>query len=76
MREVSTVAAYRDRWHITGRRAIGTEADVASVEQEGQRQRAQTAAERAVAISRAETDPQQSGPSPEVEVMVQRGVER
>ena len=76
MREVATVAAYRDRWHITGRRAIGAGGDVRSIEQKGQRQRAQAAAERAVAISRAETDPQQSGPGPEVEVKVQRGVER
>ena len=76
MQEVSTVAAYRDRWHITGRRTIGAEGDVRSIEQEGQRQRAQAAAERAVAISRAETDSQQSGSVPEVEIEVQRGVER
>jgi len=76
MREVSTVAAYRDRWHITGRRPVDADADAGSIEQKTQRQRAQIAIERAVAISRIETDQRQSGPVPEVEVEVQRGVER
>ncbi len=75
MREVSTIAAYRDRWHITSGRAIGTEADVSTIEQTGQRQRAQAAMKRAVAVSTAETD-RQGGPGPEVEVEMQRGVER
>jgi ATP-dependent exoDNAse (exonuclease V) alpha subunit len=76
MREVSTVAAYRDRWHITGRRVVDADADAGSIEQRTQRKRAQAAMERAAAMSRVETDQQQSGPVLEVEVEVQRGVER
>ena len=40
IREVSTVAAYRDRWHISGQSALGKQGDVSSIEQTGQRQRA------------------------------------
>jgi hypothetical protein len=75
MRELSTVAAYRDRWHITGRSALGRHANASSIEQTGQRQRAQAAAARAMAISGAEIK-QQNIPSPEVVVELQRGVER
>ena len=74
MREVSTIAAYRDRWHITGQSALGKQGDVSSIEQTGQRQRAQAAAARAMAISSAVLE-QQSSLSPEVAVEVQRGVE-
>jgi conjugative relaxase-like TrwC/TraI family protein len=74
MREVSTVAAYRDRWHISGQSTLGKQGDVRSSEQGGQRQRAQTAAARAIATSGARMD-QQMGSSPEVTVEVERGVE-
>jgi hypothetical protein len=50
--EVSTVAAYRERWHISGQRDIGSQSDVGSTEQMEQRQRAQIASERAVALVR------------------------
>ena len=76
MWEVSTVAAYRDRWHLTGRRVVDADADAGSIDQKTQRQRAQIAMKRAVAISRIETDQRQSGPVPEVAVEMRRGVER
>ena len=75
LREISTVAAYRDRWHVTSQRPIGTETDVTSVEQQTQHRRARAAIERAVAISRSETT-QPAGPVPEVGLPGQRGVER
>jgi len=74
VREVSTVAAYRDRWHISGQSTLGRQGDVSSIEQTGQRQRAQAAAARAIAISGARME-QQNSPSPEAAVEVQRGVE-
>jgi hypothetical protein len=74
-REVSTVAAYRDRWHLTTQRALGAEAEVTGIEQQTQRRRAQAAIQRAVAISRADTA-QPAGPVLEVELPIQRGVER
>ena len=75
MREVSTVAAYRDRWHVTGRRPIGTEADAASIEQNTQRQRAQAAVVRAVAIGSTERE-QPTSAGIDLQVETQRGVER
>jgi hypothetical protein len=75
LREVSTVAAYRDRWQITGRRPIGDQAGVASIEQMVQYRRAQAAMERATTLGRAET-PEPVSPVLEVEIQVQRGVER
>jgi hypothetical protein len=44
MRAVSTIAAYRDCWHITSNSALGTQGDAGSIEQAGQRRRAQAAA--------------------------------
>jgi conjugative relaxase-like TrwC/TraI family protein len=73
MRELSTIAAYRDRWHVTGRSTLDKRGNV-SAEQTGQRQRAQAAVTRATAISSAELE-QQSHFSPEVAVETQRGVE-
>jgi hypothetical protein len=72
--EVSTIAAYRDRWHITGHSAVGTQGDARSTEQTGQRQRALAAAARATALSNAAPE-QQSSLTPEVAVEAQRGVE-
>ncbi len=75
LREVSTVAAYRDRWHVASARPLGAPADVSSIEQSVQYRRAQAALRRAKALGLAGmTD----APSPvvEVEVRVQKGVER
>ena len=73
IREVSTIAAYRDRWHITGHSAVGQQSDTSSIEQTRQRQRALAAATRATTISSVAL--QQSSFSPEVAVEAQRGVE-
>jgi hypothetical protein len=75
MREVSTIAAYRDRWHITGQSALGKQGDAPSTEQTDQRQRAQAAAARAIALGGTGIE-QHNFPSPEVAVEVHRGVER
>jgi conjugative relaxase-like TrwC/TraI family protein len=74
VREVSTVAAYRDRWHIAGPSPLGKQGDTSSIEQTGQYQKALAAAARATAISSAALE-QQSSLSPDVAVEVQRGVE-
>jgi hypothetical protein len=74
MRELSTLAAYRDRWNITGQSPLGKHGGVSSMEQTGQRQRAQEAAVRAMAISGAGAE-QQNDQSPGVEVEVQRGID-
>ena len=74
VREVSTVAAYRDRWHITEQRSIGAKSDVGSTEQMGQRRRALAAAERAVAISR-DAYREHASPTWEPQIEVARGVE-
>jgi len=73
VREVSTVAAYRDRWHITEQRSIGAKSDVGSTEQMGQRQRALAAAERAVAISH-DAYGERARPAWEPQIEVVRGV--
>jgi hypothetical protein len=52
MYEVSTVAAYRDRWHIIGDGGIGSPRDAASSEQTSQRRLAEGAAKRALGLSR------------------------
>ncbi|MGH8995705.1 MAG: hypothetical protein ACRDYB_06700, partial [Acidimicrobiales bacterium] len=75
LREVATVAAYRDRWHLTSQRPLDVETDVHSIEQQTQRQRAQAAMKRGVAISQTETK-QPAGLIPEVELPRGRGVER
>jgi hypothetical protein len=75
MHEVSTVAAYRDRWHIISQRAVGTDAKPESIEERGQRQRAQAAVERAVAISTAQAEPT-TGANGQVEIEARRGLER
>lgn len=75
LREVSTVAAYRDRWHVTSARPLGARADVASIEQTVQYRRAMGSIERAEALGRARmTDA--ARPVVEVERPTQRGVER
>ena len=74
VREVSTVAAYRDRWHITEQRSIGAKSDVGSTEQMSQRGRALAAAERAAAIGH-EAHGKQTSPAWEPQMEVGRGVE-
>ena len=49
--EVSTIAAYRDRWHITGPGTLGGRDDVKSTEQMIELQRALSAAVHARAIN-------------------------
>jgi conjugative relaxase-like TrwC/TraI family protein len=74
MREVSTVAAYRDRWHISGQSTLGKQSDVSISEQTSQRRRALAATARAIAISGAGME-QQNSSRPQVAVEMQRGVE-
>jgi hypothetical protein len=75
LREVSNVAAYRDRWHVTSQQPLGSERFMTSIEQSVQYRRALGAIERAKALSRTET-PKAAGPVLDVELTVQRGVER
>ena len=51
MRALSTVAAYRDRWHISGERVLGATADMTSIEQRDQRRKALAAAKRAQTLA-------------------------
>ena len=74
LREISTIAAYRDRWHITEQRSIGAKNEVESTEQMSQRRRALAAAERAVAISH-DAFGEQASPAWEHQIEVVRGVE-
>jgi conjugative relaxase-like TrwC/TraI family protein len=52
LREVATVAAYRDRWNATGRTVLPGGETAGSIERLGHYKRAKAAAERALAISR------------------------
>ena len=74
IKEVSTVASYRDRWHITGQSPVGKQGDTSSNEQTGQWQRALAAASQARAINSAALE-QQSSLNAEVAVEAQRRVE-
>ena len=51
LREVSTIAAYRDRWHITGTRTLGGRDEVKCIEQIREVQRAAAAAKHAREIT-------------------------
>jgi hypothetical protein len=75
LREVSTVAAYRDRWHITSGSPLGAQADVASIEQTVQYRRGRAAVGRAKVLGLAGMTGAAS-PVVEAEVRVQKGVER
>ena len=74
LREVSTVAAYRDRWHIEGQRPLGAAPDREDLEQTTQRKRALVAGERAKAISTDMTN-QTFNIGLDAPVGIQRGVE-
>jgi conjugative relaxase-like TrwC/TraI family protein len=73
-REVSTIAAYRERWHITGSTAIGTVSQVDGTERMSHFRRACAAAEHARAISQG-TDRRPPSVDPQVEIEVVQGVE-
>ena len=55
LREVSTVAAYRDRWHIVDQHPLDERRSASVTEQTGQRQLAQSAVIRAKALGGAQT---------------------
>jgi hypothetical protein len=68
LREVSTIAAYRDRWNIVGQRPLGAATDRENQEQIAQRKRALAAGQRAKAISTGVTDqPIDRGMEPRVD---------
>jgi conjugative relaxase-like TrwC/TraI family protein len=75
VREVSVVAAYRDRWHITSSRTLGAGSNSASTEQRVQRQRALTAARQALIIGQAQKPPTQTALGLGVQIDVGKGVE-
>jgi hypothetical protein len=75
LREVSTIAAYRDRWHFTGSRPVGSRSDDQNTEQMHQRQLAFVAAEHARAIAQ-EAAAKHPIISQGAEIDVVQGVER
>jgi conjugative relaxase-like TrwC/TraI family protein len=74
LREVSTVAAYRDRWHIEGRRPLGAAPDRENLEQTAQRRRALAAGEQAKAMT-IDTMDQHINPGLDAPVGIQHRVE-
>jgi hypothetical protein len=74
LRETSTVAAYRDRWHIEGRRPLGAAPNRKNLEQTDQRKRALAAGVRAKAISTDMTD-QKFNTGLDAPIGIQHGVE-
>jgi hypothetical protein len=74
IREVSTIAAYRDRWHVTGPSALDERGSTSTTEQRGQRKLAQSAVTRAEALSGTQTE-QRTIPVRETAVEVRSGVE-
>jgi conjugative relaxase-like TrwC/TraI family protein len=75
LREVSTIAAYRDRWHITAQGTIGDRYEVKNTEQMSQLQRALAATKHARAISQA-VGATQASTCHDVEIDIVKGVER
>ena len=73
-REVSTVAAYRDRWHIEGQGPLGAAPDRENHEQTAQRAEALSAGKWARAISTPAVD-QPNGQAWEPQVEISRGIE-
>jgi hypothetical protein len=74
LRDVSTVAAYRDRWHIEGQRPLGMAPERENHEQTTQRKRALAAGERAKAMSATQVD-QRIASGLEADVGTPQGVE-
>jgi hypothetical protein len=52
-RHLGTVAAYRERWNVSGPRPLGDEGGNTSSERQSQHKRAQAAVDRTIAITRA-----------------------
>jgi hypothetical protein len=75
LHEVSKIAAYRDRWHITGPAPLGRRDGVKIVEQTGQLQRALIAAAHARAIAHAD-GANEIGATHDVEIEAVRGLGR
>jgi hypothetical protein len=75
LRNISIVAAYRDRWHISGPAPLGNPSKVDRTEQMGQLRRAFAATEHARTISEA-VGTTQANTSHDVVTDVVRGVER
>ena len=74
LREVSTVAAYRDRWRVEGQHLLGAAPDRGDIERAAQRKRALAAGERAKALGgEAVNQPLNPGVDPQVEIL--QGVE-
>jgi hypothetical protein len=73
LREVRIVAAYRDRWNVTGPSVIGRRDDASSIEQLGHHKRAHAAGDRALAITRAAPQTQASAMS--VLIRTENGVQ-
>jgi conjugative relaxase-like TrwC/TraI family protein len=74
LREVSTIAAYRERWHITGSAPLGPVSRIDGSERMSHFRRALAAAEHARAISQG-THGKQASVAPQVEIDVVQGVE-
>jgi conjugative relaxase-like TrwC/TraI family protein len=73
--EISIVAAYRDRWHVTSHSPLGKGSTQSSVEQIVQRERALAAAARAAQISN-NSQPMQNGTTPSLILEAERrGIE-
>jgi conjugative relaxase-like TrwC/TraI family protein len=75
LREISTIAAYRDRWHITGAATLGGRDDVKTTEQMIEFQRVLSAAVHARAITH-EVGARQTSMTHDVEIDAARGVGR
>ena len=74
LREVATIAAYRDRWNVGGQRPLGAVPDRENQEQSAQRKRAMAAGEWAKAISASmNTVGQQVVPGLELDIGTPRG---
>ena len=71
---MSTVAAYRDRWHIEGQRPLGAAPDRENLEQIVPAQKGAGGGERAKAISTEATE-QRINPGLEVDVGIAQGLE-
>ena len=72
LREIATVAAYRERWGVTSRDPIA--ADRASIEKTGHEKRAEAAAERATRLAGATTTTTPTGAAP-APIVDQNGIQ-
>jgi conjugative relaxase-like TrwC/TraI family protein len=73
-RHLGTVAAYRERWSVSGPRPLGDAGGSTSVERQIQHKRAQAAVDRAIAITRA-YDQSQVVDGPVIAAHLENGVE-